>query len=307
MKLAVTSESFSKNINLVKKLKSLWSGEVKLNTEGIKFTKKELISFLSDSDAAIVGLDIINSDLLNELPKLRYISKYGVGLDNIDLDYCLNHNIKIGWTGGVNKLSVAEMTIAFAITLSRNMYQSSISLKNNQWIKNGGCLLSGGNFGIIGFGNIGKEVYRLLQPFNCNVFINDTDQNAINNFSELKIHSKDEIYENCDVISFHVPLTDETKNLVSKEHFHKFKKKPILINTSRGGIFNEEDILFGLNNDNIRSVALDVFSNEPNPSFELLSHPGVFCTPHIGGNAREAVLAMGTSAIENLLRIINEE
>lgn len=302
MKLAVTSASFSKDDGLKNKLASQWKGEIKYNLDGIRFKSNELLDFLEDVDAAIVGLDKITSPLLSGLPKLRFISKYGVGLDNIDLEACKMRGIEVGWTGGVNKLSVAEMTLGFSLTLIRNMYQSSFLLSRGTWKKNGGNQLSGKTFGIIGFGFVAKEVVRLLAPYNCKILVNDINSSAFEG-TNFKNTEKDIIYRESDIISIHTPLTDKTQNMITLDVMRKMSNRPILINTARGGIICEEDVVKALDEGIISALAIDAYVDEPAPPASLIEREDVFCTPHIGGNAKEAVWDMGVSAIENLIKI----
>jgi len=300
MKIAVTSPSFSKHPDLINEMKNSFS-DFKLNTEGKRFTTSELIDYLTGYDAAIIGLDEINKTVIDKLPQLKMISKYGVGLNNIDLDYCKEKNVKIGWTGGVNKLSVAEMVIGNTISLLRNLYVSSSQLSKGDWIKNGGQQLSNKTVGIIGVGHIGKEVIRLLKPFNCNILVNDIiDQNDYYKSVNAKEVSKEEIFKQSNIITIHTPLTNETKNLVNDKTLSLMASDAIVLNTARGGIVNQEDLKEALINHKIGGASLDVYENEPITDMELLSIPNLINTPHIGGNSKEAVKAMGMSAINHL-------
>lgn len=301
MRVAVTSPSFSKHPDLIAKM-AIEFPNAKLNTEGLRFTTSELIEYLKDFDAAIVGLDEITEDVLIALPDLKVIAKYGVGLNNIDLEACKKHNVVIGWTGGVNRVSVAEMVIGNSLSLLRNLYQTSNLLSNGVWQKDGGEQLTGKTFGIIGVGYIGKEVVKMLQPFNCKILVNDiVDQKeyyAKNNLIEC---TKADIFKNCDVITVHTPLTFETKYMLNKTAFDLMKSNAIILNTARGGIVEENDLYEALSTNKIRGAAIDVFEVEPPTNLALLSLPNLICTPHIGGNAKEAVLAMGMSAIKHLI------
>lgn len=301
MKIAVTSPSFSSHPDLIQAMKDNFQ-DYKLNTEGKRFTQEELIDYLQGYDAAIVGLEEMNKTVIDALPNLQFISKYGVGLNNIDLDYCKEKSIGIGWTGGVNRLSVAEMVVGNAISLLRNLYVSSNRIKNGQWIKNGGQQLSGKTVGIIGVGHIGKELIRLLAPFNCTILVNDIiEQSDYYASIGAKECTKQEIFAQADLITLHVPYTDLTKNLINAEALKLMHEHTIVINTARGGIVNEEDLCEALKSGQIGGAALDVFVEEPVNYPELIAQPNFIATPHIGGNAKEAVLAMGMSAIEHLI------
>jgi D-3-phosphoglycerate dehydrogenase len=304
MNVAVTSPSFSKHPELIKYINNTFS-QVKLNSEGIRFSKEELINFLQDVDAAIIGLDKIDDEVLLALPNLRMIAKYGVGLDNIDLEACKKRGVKIGWTGGVNKLSVAEMVIGNSISLLRNIYVSANQLSSGDWVKNGGQQLSNKVIGIIGVGHIGKEVIRLLKPFNCRILVNDVvNQDDFYSKEGVALATKDEIYKSADVITIHTPFTSETKNLINRETLSLMKSSVVIINTARGGIVDENSLQEALVNHKIGGASLDVYEEEPPKNKALLSIPNLICTPHIGGNSYEAVLAMGTSAINSIKKII---
>jgi len=301
MRVAVTSPSFSKHPDLIAKMATEFPG-AKLNSEGLRFTKQELIEYLKGFEAAIVGLDQIDEEVLLALPDLKIIAKYGVGLNNIDLDACKKHQVKIGWTGGVNRISVAEMVMGNALSLLRNLYQTSQLLSNGTWQKNGGEQLTGKTVGIIGVGHIGKEVVKMLQPFNCKILVNDIiDQSAYYQENNLIESTKEEIFKNCDVITVHTPYTEQTKYLLNKAAFDLMKSNAIVINTARGGIVDENDLFEALTQNNIKAAALDVYEEEPPTDTKLISLRNLICTPHIGGNAKEAVLAMGMSAINHLM------
>jgi len=303
--IAVTSPSFSKNKTLQKKIYSYFP-DAKLNLEGKPFNKRELIEYIGEAEGLIVGLDKIDKEVLNGCPNLKIISKYGVGLNNIDLNGCKERNIAIGWSGGVNRLSVAEMTLGYILMLSRNLYITSNQLKRGVWNKNGGFELSGKTVGIIGVGFIGKELIRLLEPFRCKILVNDIiNQNRYYKKYNLIESSKDEIYKNADIITLHTPLNSTTNNMITLKEMKIMKKSAILINSARGGLINEDDLKFALQNNIIAGGAIDVYVNEPPTNKELIEIPNLITTPHIGGNSKEAVLAMGMSAIEHLRKFFN--
>lgn len=301
MKVKVSTLAFSNNEYLVNLLLKEFPNAV-VNSKGVRFKDDSLVDFFEDADAVIVGLEPITADLLDKLPKLRIIAKYGVGLDNIDLDACRQRNVMVGWTGGVNRRSVAEMALGFMLALSRNLYITSNQLKKLDWNKNGGVQLSGKTIGIIGLGNIGKELLTLLKPFNCKVLVNDIeDVTQYTHSNDIIFVTKDELYKQSDIISIHTPYTEATANLFDASVFSKMKSSAYLINTARGGIVNERDLKFALEHNIIAGAALDVYETEPPVNLELLSLPNLICTPHTGGNSYEAVVAMGLSAIAHLV------
>jgi phosphoglycerate dehydrogenase-like enzyme len=306
MQVRVSTIAFSKNKSLVDILLKYFP-DAKVNVEGKRMNDDELVNFFSDADAVIVGLEKMTPEILDKLPRLRLIAKYGVGLDNIDLIACQERGIRIGWTGGVNKRSVAEMALGFMLALCRNLYSTSNEMKQMIWNKSGGFQLSGKTVGIIGLGNIGKELTILLKPFGCKILVNDiVDIVKFSESNNLISVEKDELFAQSDIISIHTPATSETLNLLSMNEFRAMKSSAFIINTARGGIINEYDLKIALRDNIIAGAAIDVYNTEPPTDLELLEMPNVICTPHTGGNAAEAVLAMGESAISHLLSFKNE-
>jgi phosphoglycerate dehydrogenase-like enzyme len=301
MQARVATVAFSKNQYLVDALRREFPGAV-VNGEGTRLNGDKLVDYLSGADAAIIGLEKINGNILDKLPSLKIISKFGVGLDNIDLDACAARNIKVGWTAGVNRRAVAEMALGFMLMLSRNLYSTSNQLKQLQWNKDGGRNITGKTIGIIGVGHIGRELIRLLAPFQCKILVNDVvDIESFAVANGAKCVSKEELFATSDLISVHTPLTDQTTNLFCLNIFKQMKPTSFLINTARGGIVNEADLKYALQHDLIAGAALDVYGSEPPGDQELLLLPNLICTPHTGGNSYEAVVAMGLSAIEHLV------
>jgi phosphoglycerate dehydrogenase-like enzyme len=301
MNVVVSAVAFSKNKVLVDALKSHFPDAV-INTEGKRFTRDELVDYYKDADAIITGLETINDDLLRHLPKLKIIAKYGVGLDNIDLEACNQRNVKIGWTGGVNKESVAEITIGFMLMLSRNLYLTSNQLKTLNWNKSGGVSLNGRCIGIIGLGHVGKELVRLLKPFNANIVVNDVvDVSEFVLENGLTEVDKETLFKIADVVTIHTPLTPDTKSMVNEMSLSLMKPNAFIINTARGGIINEDDLKEALLNNKIAGAAIDVYENEPPTDKTLLEIPNLICTPHIAGNAYQAVINMGMASIQHIL------
>lgn len=305
MNIIVTSPSFSSNKILQQEMYKYFPSS-KLNLDGKRFNKNELIEYIKNADAVIVGLEPIDSEVLSNCENLKIISKYGVGLNNIDLENCRKRDIKIGWTGGINKLSVAEMALGYMLMLSRNLYVTSNELKNGIWHKAGGFQLSGKTIGVVGVGHIGKEVIRLLKPFGCKILVNDIikqdEYYRANNLTEV---TKEELYKNSDFITLHVPFDEATDNLITLDTMKLMKDSAYLLNSARGGLINEQDLKIALMHGIIAGAAIDAYIEEPPIDKEFLSLPNLICTPHIGGNTKEAVEAMGMSAIEHLRNFYN--
>lgn len=300
IRIGVTSESFSFHETLKSELLRFFPNS-KLRSDRSKLSQEQLVAYLKDCDGAIIGLDLITDEVLNRLPRLKMISKYGVGLNNLDLDAMSQRGVQLGWSAGVNKSAVSELAIGQMISLSRNISSTSALLRQGQWHKDGGRELSEMTVGIIGVGHIGKEVIRRLQVFGCRILACDiVDQRSF--LSPLGVNqvSHEEIYNNSDIISLHVPLDSSTLNMINKEVLAKLNPRTILINTARGGIINEEDLYDALYNQRIHAAAMDVFVEEPAIDHKLNKLENFFPTPHISGNSNRAVIDMGTTAIEHL-------
>lgn len=308
--ISVPSPSFSSHPILRKELiDNFPNTNIVFNDSGNHYSGPTLIKFLEDSDSVIIGTEIISAGILSSLPNLRMISKYGVGTDNIDFNALLDKDIFFYWKGGVNKTSVAEMTLAFLIGLSRNLFYTNFKLRNGVWHKKGGFQLSGKTIGIIGCGFIGGELIRLLEPFHCKILVYDIvdKMEILKNFRANQVEMI-ELQQSSDLITLHIPLTPMSEGMINLEFLSKMKKGSFLVNTSRGGVINQRDLLTYLHkflngdlDSTLSGAALDVLQNEPSTDSELVNLPNLFITPHIGGNADEAVLAMGRSAIDGLL------
>lgn len=299
MTIKVTAESFIKNPVL--------KAELSTRFPDVLFWDRNtgLTEFCLDAEVLLVGREKIDATFLSQCPQLKHIAKYGVGLDNIDLLACHERGISIGFTPGVNKTSVAEITLGFMLGAAHNVFYTGTALKNGEWIKNGGMQLSGKTIGIIGVGNVGKELIRMLHVFQCKIMVNDIiNQDEFYLSNNLIESSKTEIYFNADLISLHVPLTAETHKFISHEAFTSMKREAVLINTCRGEVVDHEALKTALHQNKIGAYISDVFDPEPYSDEELLKHPRFFGTPHIAGNSTEAVLSMGRSAIHHIMEYV---
>ena len=296
----VTSPTFSKNTVLQGEL-SQRPFRVTLNTEGKRWEGAALAEYLADADAAIIGLERIDEALLTRCPRLRAIAKFGVGLDNVDLEACRRREVYVGWTPGINRRTVAEVALGFMIGMAHNLFFTTHLLKQGTWHKEGGTQISDKTVGIIGLGHIGKELVELLRPFRCSVLANDIlDLSAFARTAGVRLTSKEEIFRTADFVTLHVPLTEATHHLINEQSLSLFQPGACLINTSRGKVVEQSALKKALQAHKLRAAALDVFELEPPPDLEFLQLPNLVCTPHISGTPLEAVLALGRSAIEHL-------
>ena len=299
-KVAVCSRSFSKNKILRDELLARYS-QVTFNETGRQLEKDSLIEFLHGHEKAITALEKIDSYVLSNLPNLKVIGKYGVGLDMIDLNAMNQYGKRLGWTSGVNRRSAAELTLSFVIIMLRHMVTANREVLNGTWRQHKGGLLSGRTVGIIGCGNIGKDLVKLLQPFDCSILVND-----INNYDDfyvehgIKAIKLEDLLAKADIVTLHLPLDDSTLGILNAERLKLMRPTAILINAARGGLVDEVALKDLLKTKQIAAAAFDVFSDEPPQDIGLLNLPNFLATPHIGGSAEEAILAMGMAAINGL-------
>ncbi|MGE5384974.1 MAG: phosphoglycerate dehydrogenase [Betaproteobacteria bacterium] len=299
-RIVVTSPSFSRNPTLRRELLERYPGARFREGETV-LSGQALIDHIGDAEAAIVGLELITEDLLAAVPQLKLVAKYGVGLDNIDRAACERRGVAIGWTGGLNARSVAEMALCFMLGLSHNIFHTANLMRQGTWLKRGGVLLSGHTVGIIGIGNVGREVVRLLSPLGCRILGNDIEDRAefYREYDVIQV-DKETLYAEADLVSLHVPLTPQTHHLMNTATLAQLKRGAFLLNTSRGKVVDQEALRTALLSGHLGGAALDVYELEPPTDLAFLNHPTLIATPHIGGNAEEAVLAMGRSAIHHM-------
>jgi phosphoglycerate dehydrogenase-like enzyme len=299
-RVAVASRSFSAHPALRRSLEARYQA-VTFNEAGRALAGPDLVAFLRGHDRAVIGLEEIDTGLCRALPELRVISKYGVGLDRIDLRAMETFGIKLGWTGGVNRRSVAELTIGFAIALLHAVPNATAEVRQGKWRQIVGRQLSGRVFGVIGCGHVGKEVAILARALGCRVLANDLL--AFPEFyrrNDVEPVDLDTLLRGSDVVSLHVPLDASTRRLLNADRLALMKHGAVLINTARGGIVDEDALARMLAGGRVAGAALDVMEREPPDHPPLLSLPNVIVTPHIGGSTEEAILAMGEAAIAGL-------
>lgn len=298
--VGVTSRSFSAHPVLRAELEARYPG-AKFNNRGVSLRGNTLLEFLGGCTHAIVAIEPIDASLLAQLPELDVISKYGVGVDMLDFSALRANEVLLGWSGGVNRHSVAELTICITIAALRKVTQARDQALAGRWKQLRGRLLRERIVGIVGLGNIGTDVARLARAFSCCVIANDIMPRSAT-CAELGVRqvSLNELLERSDVVTLHVPLYDATRGLIKAPEIARMRNSAVLINTARAGIVDEPALLDALDNDVIAAAAFDVFDNEPKINETLFAHPKMTGTTHLGGSSEEAVLAMGRAAIDGL-------
>ena len=256
---------------------------------------KRLEEIIKDYDGLIVrNKTKVNLNILEKANSLKFIGRLGVGLDNIDTENCKIKNIHVQPATGMNADSVAEYVVSSSMSLIKKIPILHNGTIKGNWPRttiksaeiNGKCI------GVIGFGTIGRKVADFSLKNGLNVLAYDPYIKELgDNEKDYRLSSLEDIFQNADIVSLHLPLTKETKNLINKSSFSKMQKQPIIINTSRGSVVNENDLIEAYNQNLISGFALDVFENEPitNDFYEKIK-PDMNCilTPHISGVTTES-------------------
>ena len=290
---------------VVKDLSGLGSVVDISNKEKKSLIDKEIV------DASIVVIrssTVISKDLIESAKKLKIIARAGVGVDNIDIDAATNSNIYVVNSPLSNAVSAAELTVGLILAVARNIVSANLSMKKSEWKRSDfmGLELFEKDLGLIGFGRVGKLVAERMNAFGVHVGIYDPYIRSIEG-SYTRYESLDDLLRSSDIVSLHLTKTPETIDLISKEKLDLLKKDAIFVNTSRGGIVNEEALLNKMEKKEIYGFGLDVYSTEP-PEYtnNLLNTTGTIL-PHLGASTVEAQLRAGREIVENIKRILNGE
>jgi len=302
-KVFISTTSFAKDdikpMNLLREAEL----EVYVNSFAKTLSEDEIKRFIYDKDFLIAGTEPLTHGVFEVAKKLKIISRCGVGMDNVDINAAAQMGIKVFNTPYGPTQSVAELTIGLILDLLRRVSVMNSDIRAGIWKKQVGNLLKGKKIGIIGFGRIGKRVAELLIPFDVDIAYFDPYVQQ----SNLKISSRplEELFRWADIITLHCSGQGDGKTIISREELRKMKKGAWLINTSRGGLIDEEYLYNSLKNGDLSGAALDVFEREPyrGPLSEL---DNIILTPHIGSYAKEGRIEMEIQAVTNLLEGIRK-
>jgi len=290
------------NSKVLEKLESL--GEC-IDISSSKSKDQDLVLKISEAEIIVIrSATQLTKEIIEKADNLKIIARCGVGVDNIDIEYAKSKNIKVTNSPSANLISVVELTTALIINAARKINLSDNHLKEGKWSRKEfiGIELSGKQLGIIGFGKAGRLVSERMKSFGMSVafydpYVEDWDGPEKN----LEL---DELLSSSDVISIHVIKTEETKNLISKEKLDLLKKSAILINTSRGGVVDEEYLIEMLRSNQLFGAGLDVYSEEPPKNIDNFVDINLITTPHIGASTSEAQLKAGLDTVENIKKIL---
>lgn len=273
-------------------------------------TPDDLKAGVADADYALWWDLPVTADIIAAAPRIKLFHKWGVGIDNIDIEACRARGIRIARTTGSNAVPVAEATVGLMIAIARRIVQAHIATVAGGWPKNevwrNSILVSGKTVGILGLGAIGKGVAKRLRGFDCTILYHNRNRlpEAEEQALGVQYRSLDAMLAECDILSLNCPLSPETAGLINAQRLALMKKGALLVNVARGGIVVEADLVAALKSGHLAGAAVDVFDQEPPPADHPLLHmDNVICTPHTASTAYENSRRSVGHWLGNILRV----
>ncbi len=308
MKVLVTDEVASEGLALLAQ-----DPRIEMDVR-LGLSKEELLATIVDYEVLITRSGTtVDKDLLDAAVKLKLVARAGVGIDNVDVDYASSRGVIVVNAPFGNTNSAAEHTMALLLSVCRNVTKANSSLKSGEWKRAPftGVELKGKTAGVIGLGKVGGRVATRLKAFECEVLACDP-YIAVKRAHDLgvKLVSHDEIYKNCDIITVHTPLNEETRDMIGEREFAMMKDGVIVLNVARGGVINEEALLANLKNGKIALSAIDVYSEEPPKTpvlKDLIAQERLIVTPHLGANTFEAQVNVAVDVSREILNYLDEQ
>lgn len=281
-----------------------------LNPHGRQLSEAEVTEMLAGKVGLIAGTEPLTRDVLEANRDLRVISRVGAGMDNVDLEAAEELGVLVYRTPRGPALAVAELALGLVLDLLRGISRSDRRVRDGVWKKENGRLLSGKTVGIVGFGNVGRTFASLLAPFGCRVVVFDPiiepgESLGVSAPGAELAASLDALLAEADVVSLHCALCEGTRDMLDAEAIARMKEGAVIVNTSRGGIVDEEVLAAALMSGRLAGAALDVFADEPYEG-PLKDLDNVVLSPHVGSYAVEARLSMEADAVANLLKGLEE-
>lgn len=305
VKVLVTARSFA----LCDEAKALLESQgylITWNPVGRPLKEAELLELIPGMDALITGTDEVTEKVIAAgMPTLKVIGKYGVGYDNINVAAAQEHGIQVTYTPGVLTKSVAELAMGLLMAVTRNIAAMDQLVRHGKWERITGTELSGKTIGIVGTGNIGREVAKRAVAFDMNIIAFDVWPNP--DFAAqygIKYVSLEELFKKADFISLHAPSTPETVGMIHAKSLQSMKNTAVLINTARGDLIVEEDLIKALQEGVIAGAGLDTFAVEPLLDERFFSLKNVVLTPHAGSNTRETVARMSIMVATDVVAVL---
>ena len=304
-KVLITTVPFGKNNRFPLDLLENAGIEYLVNPHNKKLTENQLSELIGDFEVLIAGTEQITDKVMSQAPKLKLISRVGIGLDSVDLNAAKKRGIKISYTPDAPAPAVAELTLSMILTLLRSVHVSNLQMHHGNWERIFGRRLTDVTVGIIGVGRIGTHLLRCMSGFGkIKILANDImPNNKLNRDFNLEWVTKDQIYKESDIISLHLPLTSLTRNMICREQLLQMKKGAFVINTSRGGIINEDDLHKAMEEGHLGGAAIDVFEKEPYTG-KLIEIDRCLLTAHMGSMSIDCRSQMEIEATEEAVRFL---
>ncbi len=307
MKVFVSTHPFGSTSKEPMKLLQENNFDVKLNPFEHKMTSQELAKEIKDSEILIAGTEKITEEVFQNAPKLKLISRVGIGLDGVDFELCKKYGVRVAYTPDAPTMAVAELCVAMILDLARQITITDKNIRVGVWKRHMGTLLYGKTIGIFGMGRIGKSLVHLLSSFNVKFLVHDANPDiAFGRLYNVNFVSKEEVLKNSDVISVNIPLKKDTLDYITSKELSLMEPHAIVINTARGGIINENDLYDALKEKIIAGAAVDVFEEEPY-SGKLIELENCLLTCHMGASTIDSRTDMEVQAVEEAIRFKNKK
>lgn len=261
----------------------------------------ELAAIAADADALLLGLDRCDASVFAAAPRLRVVSRFGSGVDAVDLEAAARHGVTVTNTPGANTIAVAELTFGLMLALARGLPRAIGDARAGEWRRAAGWELHDKTLGLVGLGRIGREVATRARAFGMNVVAHDPYAPGVPGVERLDL---DALWSTADVVSLHLGLEGGTRHLVDAAALRRMKPTAVLINVSRGGLVDESALADALRSGALAGAAADAFDREPPVGSPLLSLPNFLPTPHVGAATREAAARMGEAAARNIVAVL---
>ncbi len=273
--------------------------------------ENRMLELAGDFDAFLCGDDAITQAVIEKsLPKLKCISKYGIGLDKIDVEFATSQKLPVLFTPGVNHTTVAEHTFGLLIGITKHVITTAAAARNGEWKRITGHEIMGKTMGIVGLGRIGKEVATRAKAFGMDVIAYDIywDEAFASEHGVERCETMDDVLTGADVVSLHCFLSDETRGMINAEKIAEMRDGVIVLNCARGELVVTEDMAAALESGKVGGYGADVLDVEPPPAdHPLLNAPNSVITSHIGSRTHESVIRQATMATRNLVQYLNGE
>jgi D-3-phosphoglycerate dehydrogenase len=269
----------------------------------------EMISLVGDVDAVLVGNDAVTEKVIAAAPRLKVVSKHGVGVDNVDVPAASRAGVVVTNTPGANQVAVAELAVALIMALTRKLAYHDSVVKSGGWSRIIGTELAGKTIGLVGLGRIGKEVVLRLKGFQVKFLAYDVYQDDVFAAEHgVRFVDLNELLAESDIVTLHAVLTADTQGMIGEKELKLMKPGAFLVNTSRGGLIDEQALHQALVENRLAGAGLDVFVDEPPANSPLLQlGDKVLLAPHLGAQTTETVLRMGKMAAENIVQVLHGE